>query len=215
MHDLGPATASAARVVALVTDDALERPTPCSAWTVGDLVEHLAGLAWHFAGVARGRPPTSPPPASDRPDGWRDLLVQELVDLAEAWRTPGAWDGEDEAGGVRMPRAALGIVALDEVVLHGWDLAAALSVPWSVPDADVAACLPFVEQVAGMPGGPFAIPQPGAGESSGLVRLLRLSGRDPAAGPPELGPAPEGAGAAGSAGAARAVRPEGTDGTTE
>ncbi len=186
MHDLGPATAAAARVVALVTDEDLDRPTPCTAWPVRDLVEHLAGLAWHFAGVARATPPSAPPPASDLPDGWRDLLAEELADLAAAWRSEEAWQGSDEAGGTTMPRAALGIVALDEVVLHGWDLAGALQVPYSVAEADVEVCLPFVEQVAGMDGGPFAHPVAGAGESAGLERLLRLSGRDPAAGPPSL-----------------------------
>lgn len=186
MHDLGNATAAAARVIALITDEDLDRPTPCTAWPVRDVVEHFAGLAWHFAGVARNEPPTTPPPASDLPDGWRELLAQELFDLAVAWRSESAWEGTDEAGGTTMPRAALGVVALDEVVLHGWDLAAALEVPFSVAEADVEVCLPFVEQVAGMEGGPFARPLPGAGESSGIERLLRLAGRDPAAGPPSL-----------------------------
>lgn len=181
MHDFFPATAAAARVVALVTDEHLDLPTPCEAWPVRSLLEHMAGFTAHFAAVARREELTGDPPASGLPNGWRELLADQFKDLSDAWRTPEAWEGQDEAGGVTMPRAALGVVALDEVVLHGWDLATAIGAPFTVTTEDVEVCLPFAEQFAGMPGGPFGAPLPDAKEASGLDRLLKLSGRDPAA----------------------------------
>ena len=183
MHDFFPATAAAARVVALVTDEHLDLPTPCEAWPVRSLLEHMATFSAHFTAVARREELTGEPPASGLPDGWRELLAESLADLSDAWRRPEAWEGQDEAGGVTMPRAALGVVALDEVVLHGWDLATAIGAPFTVTPEDVEVCLPFAEEFSGMPGGPFGTPLPDAKEATGLDRLLKLSGRDPAIGP--------------------------------
>jgi uncharacterized protein (TIGR03086 family) len=182
VHDFFPATAAAARVVALVTDEHLDLPTPCEAWPVRDLLEHMAGFTAAFAAIARQQEMTGEPPASGLPEGWRELLAAAFDDLSEAWRKPEAWEGEDEAGGAAMPRAALGVVALDEVVLHGWDLATAIKVPFAVASDDVDVCMPFVEQFSGMSGGPFGAPLPGAQEATGVNRLLLLSGRDPAIG---------------------------------
>jgi uncharacterized protein (TIGR03086 family) len=183
MHDFFPATAAAARVVALVTDEHLDLPTPCEAWPVRDLIEHMAGFTAHFAAIARQETLEGEPPASGLPDGWREILAQSFDDLSEAWRKPEAWEGEDTAGGTTMPRAALGVVALDEVVLHAWDLATAIGAPFAVASDDVQVCLPFAEQFSGMQGGPFAAPLAGASEATGLNRLLMLTGRDPAIGP--------------------------------
>ncbi len=182
MHDFFPATAAAARVVALVTDEQLDLPSPCEAWPVRSLLEHMAGFTAAFAAIARGQEVTGDPPASGLPEGWRELLADAFADLSNAWGKPEAWEGNDEAGGQAMPRAALGVVALDEVVLHGWDLATAIGAPFAVASDDVQVCLPFAEQFSGMAGGPFGAPLPGAQEAEGLNRLLRLTGRDPAIG---------------------------------
>ena len=52
-------------------------------------------------------------------------MLERLDQLAEAWADPAAWEGLTEAGGLTMPAEVAGTVALDEVVLHGWDLARA------------------------------------------------------------------------------------------
>lgn len=57
-------------------------------------------------------------------------MPRQLTDLVEAWRDPAAWAGMTEAGGVRMPAEEMGVVALDELVLHGWDLARATGQPF-------------------------------------------------------------------------------------
>ena len=43
--DLGPAAQRLADLVARVGDDELGQPTPCPAYTLGDLIEHVGGLA--------------------------------------------------------------------------------------------------------------------------------------------------------------------------
>jgi uncharacterized protein (TIGR03086 family) len=180
-HDLEPAARELTHVVARVDDAALDGPTPCADWTVRDLLGHLLGLTTHFATVARKQPPVEGLGAL--PDDWRDRITERALDLAAAWRDPEAWTGEGEAGGVRMPNAQLGVVALEEIVMHGWDLAVSVDVPYSVADADVAAIEGFVvgaqqfppEQRAGLYGPVLDVPA----DATEFERLLALAGRPP------------------------------------
>src|SRR3954454_23958438 len=144
MHDLGPATRELTRVAAQVHDDDLGRPTPCGPWTVRDLLGHLLSLTAHFAAVARHAAPERGGPPSDVTDDWRADLDARLADLATAWTEPGAWEGEGSAGGLTMPNAQLGVVALEEVVLHGWDLAQSVGGGFAARAEDVAAVGEFV-----------------------------------------------------------------------
>lgn len=51
------------RLVAGVQDGQWTKPTPCTYWTVRDLVNHLVGGHQLVAGIVRGEPlPTVPPP---------------------------------------------------------------------------------------------------------------------------------------------------------
>jgi uncharacterized protein (TIGR03083 family) len=54
MTDLGPATDRLCALVQTVPDEALGRPTPCTEYTVGDLLHHIAGVTVAFGGAARG-----------------------------------------------------------------------------------------------------------------------------------------------------------------
>lgn len=182
MHDLGPASRELARVAARVGDGDLDRPTPCGSWTVRDLLGHLLGLTAHFATVARHDAPARGGPPQDVPADWRDVLDTRLADLATAWTEPEAWEGEGSAGGVTMPNAQLGVVALEELVLHGWDLAQAVGAGFSVRDDDVVAVGGFVagfehvdeEARSGLYG-----PVVDAAVDTEFERVLALAGRDP------------------------------------
>jgi uncharacterized protein (TIGR03086 family) len=190
--DLGPATRTVAALTARVRDDQLTDPTPCPAYTVGDLLDHIGGLALAFTRAARktglGEAPGGPPPLGDAArlePGWRERIARSLEQLAEAWCDPSAYVGETEAGGVRLGGAEAAVVALNEVVVHGWDLARASGQPYAVEDASVDACLGFAQLFSG-PGteelrgdafGPVvAVPA----DASPLDRLIGLMGRDPA-----------------------------------
>lgn len=182
MHDLGPAAQETARVVARVRDDDLARPTPCGDWTVRDLLGHLLAFAGHFVRVARHESAESGGAPQPLPDDWRGGLAARLDDLAAAWREPSAWEGEGQAGGLTMPRAELGVVALEELVLHGWDLAQAIGAGYDVRDEDLPIVRGFVanfehapqEQRTGLYGP--VVPTDGGSE---LERVLALAGRDP------------------------------------
>ncbi len=138
MIDLTPATDRMRQLVSSVTDDQLDAPTPCPKANLGDLIDHVGSLTVAFTGSARkdGTARTGPPPppsAANLGPGWRERISRDLGTLAEAWSDPAAWDGMTKAGGNDLPGQVCGLVVLDELVLHGWDVAVASGQPY---DAD-------------------------------------------------------------------------------
>lgn len=186
MIDLRPATDRVARVVAGVTDDQLDDPTPCADMSVRVLLHHLLALTIAFrdaAGKVEG-PTTSTPPAPSAealPNGWRDRLTAQLGELAQAWADEQAWQGMTMAGGVELPGEVAGLVALNEVQMHGWDLARATRQPYEVADELAEAVLPLVTPTGddsdreGLFGPPVEVPD----DAPVFDRVLGFGGRDP------------------------------------
>ncbi|NPD03154.1 TIGR03086 family protein [Nocardioides sp. zg-1308] len=184
--DLGPAGERLLAVAANVTDDQLGAPTPCEGRSVGQLVQHLVGLTGAFRAAADkdfGPWTDTDPDDAGWPDpepGWRESLGRHVPALVASWRDPRAWEGMTRAGGVDLPGQVAGLVALDEVVLHGWDLARATGQTYDCDDATAEACMAFVGGFAegGTPGlfGPSVPAAPGA---SAFEQVLARSGRDP------------------------------------
>ncbi|EME15649.1 TIGR03086 family metal-binding protein [Rhodococcus triatomae] len=183
--DLAPAAAQVSRIAAHVRDEDLAAPTPCAKWPVTVLLAHLVFLSEAFAAAGRKLPfagdaSTIP----DLPVDWRSRLDANLAALVAAWRHPEAWEGEASAGGVTMPASVMGVVALDELVLHGWDLARATGQRFHAEPADVRACTGFAESMS-QPGdeasreGLYGPVVPVPADADGLARLLGYAGRDP------------------------------------
>jgi uncharacterized protein (TIGR03086 family) len=184
--DLMPAATTIGRLVRQVPDERLGDPTPCPDYTVGDLVEHIGGLALAFTSAAHKEqsPLTNSAPDPDAarlPADWPTRIPADLVALAQAWRDPEAWTGMATAGGVTMPGDITGLVALDEIVLHGWDLAVATGRPYDVEPDLLAAVHGFVESFGSDPAtrGPFGPIIPVPASAPLLDRVLGLAGRDP------------------------------------
>src|SRR3954471_2762932 len=148
--DLAPQTTEVARIVAGVRDDQLADPTPCAGTPVAGLLDHLVGLTTAFRMAARKETMGGPATASadHLAADWRTRLPAQLEQLAEAWRGPAAWDGMVEVAGVTLPADVMGTVALDEVLVHGWDLAAATGQEYRADPASAEACLGYVTMVA-------------------------------------------------------------------
>jgi uncharacterized protein (TIGR03086 family) len=187
--DLEPAARRLGALVRAVPDDALDGSTPCPDYRLGDLLEHVGGLAFAFRAAATKdfTGVTGAGPAGDAsrlPPDWRERIPQDLVAMAEAWRDPEAWTGMTQAGGIDLPGEVAGLVALDELVVHGWDVARASGQPYDVEPAELEAVRGFVgpmadaspEQRAGLFGPPVAV----ADDAPELDRLIGLTGRDPA-----------------------------------
>ncbi len=186
--DLAPAARRLTALLDGVRDDLLAAPTPCPEYTVGDLLDHLVGLAGAFHDAATKTPgpaaATAPrPSAADLPPDWRRSLPTRLDALAAAWADPAAWTGTTQAGGVTMPAEAMGVVALDELVLHGWDLARATGQDYTCGPAEAEAVIGLLSAAPGA-GGMFGPPVPVPDDAPPLHRALGLGGRDPQWRPP-------------------------------
>ena len=187
--DLGPAAQRLADLVARVTDDELGNPTPCPAYTVGDLVEHVGGLALAFTAAAnkeRSKYNEEPQPGSAERlgDDWRTRIPRDLANLAQAWRDPEAWTGMTRIAGGDSPAEVVGLVAADELVVHGWDVARATGQPYDPEPAVLDAARSFLAMFASpdAPAGPevaFGPSRPTPDDAPPLDRVVALAGRDP------------------------------------
>lgn len=190
MIDLRAATDRTTAVIAALEDEHLALPTPCPEYSVGDLLDHVDGLALAFTDAAHKTAldgQSSPPPPGDAGrlgHGWQQRIPQRLAELASAWEQPSAWAGMTQAGGVQMPGEIAGLVALNEVIAHGWDLARATGQPFDADEAQVAVCIetmrpqPGEERPVGT-GVAFGRPVAAAADAAPVDRLVAVLGRDP------------------------------------
>jgi uncharacterized protein (TIGR03086 family) len=168
-----------------VPDDGLAAPTPCPDYSLGDLIDHVGGLTLAFTGAAQKTklPGAENGPAGDANrlgDDWRERITADLQRLVDAWRQPDAWTGMTEAGGIEMPGEIAGVVALDELVVHGWDVAKASGQPYEIDDETLTTCLGFYSMFGeGDRGDAFGPVVEVPDDAPLLDRVIGLSGRDP------------------------------------
>ena len=183
---LDESLAALGRVVAALREDDAERPTPCAAWNVTQVVQHAAGDQIGWAATVGGGPfPTWDPFApSGHLDGTPSALVSGALDRARAaWATVAADAAEVPTplptGPMPAPLAAAAC-ALDAAV-HAWDLAVATGQESPLTPELARGLLPAAEAIADpLRGFAFdaALPaEPGDGD---VETLLRHLGRNPA-----------------------------------
>jgi uncharacterized protein (TIGR03086 family) len=189
LPDFGPMARGIALLAANVGDDRLTGPTPCPEYRVRNLLGHLLGLSTAFRDAARKDlgPTTGTNPGSFLPDvddagEWRERLPEQLDEMAAAWRDPAAWEGMTQAGGVSLPGAVAGRVALNELTVHGWDLARATGQPYAPDQVALESSLAMLAPLADAGPGesPFGPAVPVAEDAPLLDRVIALSGRNPA-----------------------------------
>lgn len=185
--DLMPAARAVASIAAGVQDAQLDLPTPCPGYTVSGMVGHIHGLAQAFTSAAKKdfgpNTSTAPEPGSQPlPDDWRLTTPQHLEALGEAWRNEEAWTGMTAAGGVDLPGEVAGLVALNEVVIHGWDLARATGQVLDLDDRTVQVVHQYlVETRKGeVPESVFGPPVVVSADAALIDQAVGLSGRNPA-----------------------------------
>ena len=187
MLDLTPATEMLTKVVADIGDDQLGAATPCHGTTVADLLDHVDGFCLAFTGAAaKDEAAGGQAPKADGsrlgPD-WRMRIPGRLARLASAWQDEAAWAGLTRAGGVDLPGEVAGCVAINELLVHGWDIAAANGHDYQAEPELIQAAYGFVQAsvaqnpdgTPGLFGSPVSVP-----DSAPLLdRLLGMTGRDP------------------------------------
>lgn len=191
MHDLGPAAREMSRLVAGVRDDQLGDATPCTRYTLGDLLQHVRELAEAFTVAGRKELPaggSTPPPEGDASrlsDDWRGETTAWLARLVDTWSDPAAWEGTAWIAGFEAPAYAVGITAANELVVHGWDVARASGQPLVLDDAAITASREFVAMMSGAGseearGDAFGPALPVPAGASALDAVVAGNGRDPA-----------------------------------
>lgn len=180
-------------VVSGVTNADLGRPTPCAEWDLGALLAHMTIQHRGFAAAAQGH-------GAD-PTVWDVATVTDAVrtdptgtyaaaahEVIAAFAADGVLDASfdmPEFGpGVSVPGAQAIQFHFVDYVVHGWDVARALGVPFELPGDVVRAAAPIVFAVPDgdirtAPNAPFAPALPAADHSGDLDRMLRHLGRSP------------------------------------
>lgn len=172
---LGPLLAG---VVANITPDQLNRPTPCAEFTVRGVLEHMIGGATMFAAAYRGETPAEPDTT--------DVLAEfgpTLNDLAAAMSAPGALDRTIAAPFGEVPGETFARFVVLDGLVHGWDLASATGQPYDPPGELVAEVDIFAHQFIeplrdGQTFGPAVEPRP---DATPIERLATYTGRRPLA----------------------------------
>ena len=121
---LEQAIASTRAVLTAVSPDQLDGDTPCAAWKVSDLVNHIVGGQHFFASGVKGQPPSG-----EETDFSAGDFVAAFDDGAQqcvaAFQEGGAMDKMLTLPFGQMPGAAFVGLAATDTFTHGWDLAKA------------------------------------------------------------------------------------------
>lgn len=155
-------------VLAAIRGERWDAPSPCTKWTVRQVAEHLVEGLDFFATAVSGVPG---PPAGDLLAGYDAATARCLT----AFATPGALAADHPFGDDRRPGRVIATISLSETVVHGWDLATAVGVPYAANPAAVATLRAF----AAGPKLPdlFADPVPVPADAPPFVALLADLGR--------------------------------------
>ena len=154
-----------------VGDKQWSDPTPCSEWTVQELVDHTIGTQAAI-GAALGS-------KVDPAQGWD--AVASAVESAMA--DPANFEGVMEGGPFEgMPKHQIAGLAVGDLLLHTWDLGKAIGGDTTLPPEAVEAVhLGLSRMPAQMMRGPgrFADEVEVADDASAQDKMIAFSGRQP------------------------------------
>lgn len=111
-------------VLAGVTPDQMDAETPCAAWKVSGLINHIVGAQQFFTAGLTGQPPAGGD--VDVADG--DYLAaydEAAAACLDAFRIDGILQQQVTMPFGEMPGAAVMGMAMTDTFTHGWDLAKA------------------------------------------------------------------------------------------
>ncbi|MCZ4102255.1 MULTISPECIES: TIGR03086 family metal-binding protein [Streptomyces] len=177
----------AGALVASVTDDQLPLPTPCRAWTVAALVDHLIDDLEQFTKRAGGGTPTAGESGQGTGSGRAEAFSDGSAALLGTWARAGDLTGTIELPGMGEVPARFPVdQQITEFAVHAWDLAKALGRPVTLDPEVGEAALGWARgalrpEFRGEEGGPEAFgPEVTARPDAPVYdRLAAFFGRDP------------------------------------
>jgi uncharacterized protein (TIGR03086 family) len=175
---LAQASAAIGDLIDRIPADQWTAPTPCTQWSVRDVVDHLVGMNLVFVALLEDSP---------MPERGADRLGADPVGAyrrsAAALEAAAARPGVLERSQATPVGVATGAERLQwriaDLLTHGWDLIQATGVLADLPDDLVEQALTFVQaQLPSQPrAGRFADPQPISDNAPALNRLAAITGR--------------------------------------
>ncbi|MEV0586955.1 TIGR03086 family metal-binding protein [Nonomuraea sp. NPDC050310] len=166
------ATEKTVDLVRGIREEQFGGPTPCSEYTVKELIGHLEWVSEAFESMAKGGSMVPQGEyAGDFPERARRTLA--------AWSRPEAWEGTSP--GLGLPMSTLAQMFLVDMVAHGWDLARATGQPYEPDPEAVSRAWQFAGQMAemGRQQGAFGPAVEVPEDAPVFDRLLGTIGRDP------------------------------------
>jgi uncharacterized protein (TIGR03086 family) len=167
-------------LIAGLTPEHKEMPTPCDEWNVHELIEHMLQGGHMVAGALQDQPPPDDAPdvLADGPAaGWagtRDAMV--------AAATPEALGTKHQTPFGEVPGEMVLSVIASDFLLHGWDLAQATDQSIDVSDELAEFALGTWQAVVpaeGRDGNGFADAVPVADDAPALDKVIGYTGRQP------------------------------------
>lgn len=164
------------------TDPAtLGNATPCSEFTVKELLEHMVLVVRRVAAIGRGEHWSS---VTEEPSdsGWAEQYASATHDIQDAWADPAILEKVLEAPWGEFPGAVLIYTFTAELATHGWDLAVATNRPFEIDDDLLQGALVSIKFIPAegrdTPEVPFSeVVDPGP-DAPVLLQIAGWAGRD-------------------------------------
>ena len=121
-------------VIGRVRPEQAALPTPCSAWDVHALVNHVVEDVQHFTASTAGDP-WEPPERDLLGDDWPGAYRTAVAALLAAWRRPGVLEQPVRLPFGEFPASWRVGQQLTDLVVHAWDVAKATGQPTELDPA--------------------------------------------------------------------------------
>lgn len=181
-ENLAKAFASTRAILANVTPDDLDKPTPCRSWKVRDVINHVVGGShWFGLSTEAGVAPELPVTDFSQED-FVASFDQGVARTIAAFEAPGAQEKIVTLPFGQFPGAVFMGLATSDTFVHGWDIAKATGQstdldPALAAEIQQAAAMLVPDAVRGDEPMPFApVQEPPAGASA-ADKLAAFMGR--------------------------------------
>jgi uncharacterized protein (TIGR03086 family) len=174
------AAAVASAVVDNIKDDQYDLPSPCTEWTVRNVLNHMVTGNLTAEAIVAGV--AHPDRSTDRlGDDPRAAFAASLASTRAALDTPGLLDRIVSTPRGEAPGSFLILLRVNELLVHGWDLAKATGQSTDLdPELAVEAMGVWRERFGDRPRAmlPYDEPQPVPDDATAADRLAAYLGRN-------------------------------------
>jgi uncharacterized protein (TIGR03086 family) len=113
--------------------------TPCSEFTVKDLLAHMVGWGTSFEAAANDRKPDGDPTSYEVTENSAADFRAEVESITAGWRATGTDRTASLIGAGPLPAQMVLDMTMMEYLAHGWDLATATGQPMPYTDEEAQA----------------------------------------------------------------------------